>query len=110
MFRLDLEYLYVCFDETSFKTFKPEQKQDRVFAIDLNPNYVGWSVVDWKSENEYKLIDKGVFSLKELNDKFFELKGLQSSDKKKIYLTNKRTHEVYAVVRNLIKKAIHYPL
>lgn len=108
MFRLDLEHLYICFDETSFKTFKPEQKQDRIFAIDLNLNYVGWSVVDWKSENEYELIDKGVFSLKELNDKFFELKGLHSSDKKKIKLSNKRTHEVYAVVRNLISKAIHY--
>ena len=108
MFRLDLEYLYICFDETLFKTFNAEQKQDRIFAIDLNPNYVGWSVVDWKSENEYELVDKGVFSLKELNDKFFELKDLPSSDKKKIYLTNKRTHEVYAVVRNLISKAIHY--
>lgn len=108
MFQLGLEYVYIVIDETLIEKHNTEKIENRIFAIDLNPNYVGWSVVDWKSENEYDLIDKGVFSLKELNDKFFEYKGLPSSDKKKIKLTNKRTHEVYAVVRNLISKAIHY--
>ena len=66
--------------------------QNRVLGIDLNPNYVGWSIVDWKSESEFKVIKSGVYSIKDLNDKDFSLKGkgLNSSSKERIYISNKR--------------------
>ena len=71
-------------------------KTNRVMAIDLNPNYIGWSIVDWKSSNEFNVVKHGVYSLKLLNDKQEELNKLHlpSDDKRKIYLTNKRKHEV----------------
>lgn len=53
-------------------TYKPIK--NRVLAVDLNPNYVGWVIVDWKSHNEFKVIDYGVESFKELNDREDELK------------------------------------
>jgi hypothetical protein len=45
-YRLDGEYVYISYEEFDVKE-KRKAVPDRVFAIDLNPNYVGWSVVDW---------------------------------------------------------------
>jgi len=61
----------------------------------LNPNYIGWSIVDWKSESEFNVIKSGVYSIKELNDKDFDLKNkhIDSSSKERIYLSNKRNYE-----------------
>jgi hypothetical protein len=63
--------------------------------LDLNPNYIGWSIVDWKSESEFKLVKSGIYSIKTINDKDFELKGkhLDSSSPERIYLNNKRNYE-----------------
>lgn len=47
-YKVDLDYIYITFDYNLFKTFKYTAKQNRVIAIDLNPNSIGWSVVDWK--------------------------------------------------------------
>ena len=61
----------------------------------MNPNYIGWSIVDWKSESEFKVIKSGIYSIKELNDKDFNLKEkrLDSSSKERIYISNKRNYE-----------------
>ena len=63
--------------------------------MDLNPNYIGWSIVDWKSESEFKLVKSGIYSIKELNNKDFDLKGkgYSSDSKERIYLSNKRNYE-----------------
>ena len=76
----------------------------------MNPNYIGYSIVDWKSSNEFKVITTGVYSIKELNDKDFNLKGkgFSSSSKERIYLSNKRQHEILEISKNLINKAIYY--
>ena len=76
--------------------------------MDLNPNYIGYSIIDWKSSNEYKIIDSGVYSFKELNNLYFDLKGTNSSDKKKIWLNNKRNYEIIQVAKNLINKCCYY--
>jgi len=61
----------------------------------MNPNYIGWSIVDWKSESDFNVIKSGIYSIKELNDKDFSLKGkgLNSSSKERIYISNKRNYE-----------------
>lgn len=114
-YKLDSEYVYVSFDETQLPNHKHDLIENKVFAIDLNPNYVGWSVVDWKSSSEFKLVDSGVFSIKVLNDKDFSLKksknnpnGYDSSHPKRIYLNNKRNHEVFEIAKNLVNTALHY--
>ena len=79
-------------------------------SIDLNPNYIGYSIVDWKSGSEFKVITSGVYSIKELNDKDFKLKGrgFNSSSKERVHLSNKRQHEILEISKNLINKAIYY--
>ena len=113
-YKIDLEYVYITFDETILtsnrfiKNFNPIE--NRILSIDLNPNYIGYSIVDWKSSSEFKVITSGVYSIKELNDRDFELKGkgFSSNSKERIYLSNKRQHEILEISKNLINKAIYY--
>ena len=41
----------------------------------MNPNYIGWSIIDWKSESNFNIIKSGVISIKKLNDYENDLKG-----------------------------------
>ena len=109
-YKLDLNYVYICFEETDIKKFESEQIKNRVLALDLNPNYIGWSIVDWKSESEFKLVKSGIYSIKDLNDKDFNLKGkgYSSESKERTYLTNKRNFEILQIAKNIINKAIYY--
>ena len=110
-YQLSQEYLYVMFDEKELCSFGGVKKiKNRVMAIDLNPNYIGWSIVDWKSSSEFDVVKHGVYSLKKLNDKEYELKKLHiaSEDKRRIHLKNKRHHEVMEISKNLIDKALYY--
>ena len=107
-YKLDTQYVYITFDESIILKAKETKKiSNRVLGIDLNPNYIGWSIVDWKSESEFEVIQSGVYSFKELND---SLKGqrIPSSDPRRIYLNNKRKHEIFEVAKNLIDKALYY--
>lgn len=109
-YKLSTEYIYISFEED--KLYKDEfdfkKIKDRYCALDLNPNYIGYSIIDWKSSNEYKIIDSGIYSFKELNDLYFDLKGTNSSNKKKIWLNNKRNYEIIEVAKNLINKCCYY--
>ena len=109
-YKLDLNYVYICFEETDIQKFETKQIKNRVLALDLNPNYIGWSIVDWKSENQFNVIKSGIYSIKELNDKDFNLKNkhLDSSSPERIYLSNKRNYEVLQISKNIINKAIYY--
>lgn len=107
-YKLDGEYVYVMFDETKTSNFKRENiVENRIFSIDLNPNYVGWSIVDWKSSSEFNVVKSGVISIKEINDRWFSLKS-DSSDYKRIHLNNKRRYEIFEICKNLINKALYY--
>ena len=109
-YKLSKDYIYISFEED--KLYKDEfdfkKIKDRYCALDLNPNYIGYSIIDWKSSNDFKIIDSGVYSFKELNDLYFYLKGTNSSNKKKIWLNNKRNHEIIEVAKNLINKCCYY--
>ena len=109
-YKLDQEFVYLTFDESLLKTKETKKISNRVLGIDLNPNYIGWSIVDWKSESEFEVIQSGVYSFKDLNDKEFNLKGrhIPSSDPRRVYLNNKRKHEIFEVAKNLIDKALYY--
>ena len=69
----------------------------------MNPNYIGWSVVDWKSSSVFYIVQTGVYSIKDLNDKDFSLKGkgLASDSKQRTYISNKRNHEILQISKNL---------
>lgn len=110
-YKLDQKFVYISFDEVQLdKQICIEQVKNRVLALDLNPNYIGWSIVDWKSSSEFKVIKSGIYSIKKLNDKDFSLKGLHysSESKERQYILNKRNYETLQIAKNLINKAIYY--
>ena len=76
----------------------------------MNPNYIGWSVVDWKSSDEFNIIDSGVISLKNINDVEYKLKKLKmpSTSNERKYLNNKRQHETLEVSKFLVNMSKHY--
>ena len=109
-YQLDDEYVYLTYDETlvSNLTKNYQPIKNRIFAIDLNPNYVGWSITNWKDGGDFKVIKSGVVSIKEINDIDFKLKGKSSDSKEKRYINNKRTFETFEISKYLVNIAKHY--
>lgn len=106
-YRLDLEHIYITFDNSKIESNFYKTKKNRVIAIDMNPNYLGYSIVDWKSESEYYIIDKGVFDISLINKKENSLK-CSSDDKRKTYIKNKRDYELIKIAYSLFELAKHY--
>ena len=109
-YKIDTEYIYISFDETIMKSDEYFQIKNRIISLDLNPNYIGWSIVDWKSSSEFNIVKTGIYSIKELNDKDFNFKnkGLSSDSQERIYISNKRNHEILEISKNLIDIAKYY--
>lgn len=106
-YKLSIDNIYIIFDNNEIEQMKFDFIEDRVFAIDLNPNYIGWSVVDWIDSENYKLIDAGVISNKSLNDN--EIIIHKSSDsKERKYLSNKKKFENIDTAKYLLDIATHY--
>lgn len=107
-YKLSLEYIYISFQDVPISCFQETSHiADRIFAIDLNPNYIGWSVVDWKSSSDYKLVDSGVISNKLINDKEKNC-HLPNESKEKKYFKNKKQFENIDSAIQLVKFANHY--
>lgn len=87
---LTKENVYLAFDESKISdcNFK-DLKKNRVFGIDMNPNYIGMSVLAFDKNGKFKILHKQVFDLSKLTKK----SGKSSADKKSKYLTNKLRHE-----------------
>lgn len=110
-YKLDSNFIYISFENNELQKEESSKKiKDRVFSIDLNPNYIGWAVVDWKNSDKYEIIDSGVISNKVLNDKDFNLKnkGISSNDTLRIRINNKRNFENIDSANFLFEKALHY--
>ena len=108
-YELDNEYIYLTYDEILIKQHsKCQTIKNRIFAIDLNPNYIGWSVVDWKKSSRFEVVKSGVISIKDLNDKDFALKGKSSDSKERIYINNKRKFETYEISKLLVNTSKYY--
>ena len=108
-YELDNEYIYLTYDEVLVEQhidYKPIK--NRIFAIDLNPNYIGWSVVDWKNSSKFEVVKSGVISIKDINDIDFGLNGKSSNSKERIYINNKRTFETFEISKLLVNTAKYY--
>lgn len=106
-YKLDVEYIYISFDNSKLENNFYKTKKNRVLAVDMNPNYLGYSVIDWKNEREYKIIDKGIFDISLINEKENNL-NCSSDDKRKSYIKNKRDYEVIKIAHKLFDLAKHY--
>ena len=109
-YKLDLEYIYIIFEESDIYNYETKFIKNRVLSLDLNPNYIGWSIVDWKSESEFNVVKSGVYSIKKLNDKDFDLKnkGYSNESSKRKYISDKRNFETLQIVKNIVNKSIYY--
>ena len=106
-YKLNLDYIYLSFDYSILKQNIYNIKKNRVIAIDMNPNYLGYSIVDWKDENNYQIIDKGVFDISLINQKENNL-NVSSDNSKKKYFKNKRDYELTKIAYKLFNLCKHY--
>ena len=69
--RLNNEYIWITYDEKLLNNSMKfsELKDNRVMGLDLNPNYIGLSIIEFDKENNFKVLYKQVFDLKSLTDK-----------------------------------------
>ena len=107
-YKLTLTHLSIVFEDCFIKPDSMQDKiKDRTFAIDLNPNYIGWSVVDWQDSAQYSIVKSGVVSNKLLNDSQ-NLLHESSNSTYNLYWNNKRSFENNDTVRYLAEIALHY--
>lgn len=86
-------HIYIVFDETLVhKELHIERIETRVLGIDLNPNYIGYSILEFDEDDSFKVIYKEAFDLKELNQ--------QKSSKKDF--------ELFQISRRIITIANHF--
>lgn len=97
-------HLYLIYDESLiYNEAYKDLKHNRVLGIDMNPNYIGVSVIEFDKADEFKVLHKEVFDLTRLT----KPSGKASTDKKSKYFTNKLKHETLAIAHR-INKLVDY--
>ena len=98
---LNNEHIWLSFDESFLIIQEKFQnlKSNRVLGLDLNPNYIGLSVLEFNKNDEFKVLYKQVFDLSALNI----TSKKSSSDSKSKYLTNKRKFELIQICYEINK-------
>lgn len=69
--KLNNKFIWITYDETSLgNSLKlKDLRLNRCIGLDLNPNYIGLSVLEFKDNDEFKVLYKQVFDLQKLTDK-----------------------------------------
>jgi hypothetical protein len=89
-YRLDNNYIYITFDESVLKEQKHQFIRNRIGGLDLNPNYIAFTIRDF---NDDSIIHKSVYDLSKLN---------KTHDK------NKKDHEVVEIAKSISNLCKHY--
>ena len=87
--RLNNDYVWITYDEKLLDHSMKFNglKDNRVMGLDINPNYIGLSVIEFDKEDDFKVLYKQVFDLKELTDK-------NTSNNKRQYEIIKTCHTI----------------
>ena len=94
------KHLYLTYDESLiYNEAYKGLKHNRVLGIDMNPNYIGVSVIEFDKNDEFKILHKEVYDLTALT----KSSGTSSTDAKSKYLTNKLKHETLAIAHKINK-------
>jgi len=109
-YKLNQHHIYISFDNQKLidQPIKQHIINNRIMALDLNPNYIGVSIVDWVGEMGFRVIYRSVISIKDLNDIEYGFKGLSSEARERVYLGNKRRYEIIEVAKRLVGLGIRY--
>ena len=98
--KLSDKYVWLTYDETMIRDERYTKLQSkRVLGIDMNPNYIGLSIIQFDKNDEFKVLHKQVFDLRQLTVS----SSKSSTDSKSKYLTNKLKHETIAVAHEISK-------
>ena len=109
--KIDTDYIYISYDESGLEYIKSTPIKNRVLGIDMNPNYIGVIIVDWKSSSNYKVIDHSVYNIKKFSDVYHELNKLNnvsSDDNRRVKLSNKKTYETIKIAQHIFSMFKHY--
>ena len=88
------KYVWLTYDERLIGDARYKTLQSRrVLGIDMNPNYIGMSVIEFNKNDEFAVLHKQVFDLRKLTIS----SGKASTDAASEYLTNKLKHETIAI-------------
>ena len=104
-YKLSSEYVWISYNEKLVTNMETPKINNRIFAIDMNPNYIGWSIVEWKSSSIFRIVKEGIISIKDLND--YDNKQKIDSTKRK-HISNIRHHAVIEICKNLVDTAAYY--
>jgi IS605 OrfB family transposase len=88
-------------DEDLFSAQNHIAIRGRTLGIDLNPDYIAYSITDFPKE---KVVLKECYETKELNKK----SAFASSHPRSKRLCNKRVHEYINLCHEIVRKCIHY--
>lgn len=102
---MDLEYVYFTFDESKIYSI-PERNdllQKRILGIDMNPNYIGWNISEFKDEEQY-ILKTGIYKIKDLTQNL----KISSSHKKSKWQNNKRKFELIEIAKNIVHITNHW--
>ena len=98
--KLTDKYVWLTYDECLLYQEKYKYlKQNRVLGIDMNPNYIGLSIIEFDKNDKFNILYKQVFDLTQLTAS----SGKSSDDKKSKYLTNKLKFETIAIAYDIDK-------
>ena len=69
--KLNNDYIWITYDENILDCSMKFNglKNNRILGLDMNPNYIGLSVIEFDKEDDFKVLYKQVFDLKKLTDK-----------------------------------------
>lgn len=98
--KLSEKYVWLTYDESLIydARFKALHHK-RILGIDMNPNYIGLSVIEFNRNDKFKVMHKQVFDLSKLTIS----SGKSSTDSSSKYLTNKLRHETIAIAHEISK-------
>ena len=98
--KLSDKYVWLTYDETLISDERYKKLQSRrLLGIDMNPNYIGMSVIEFNKNNEFTVLHKQVFDLRKLTIS----SGKVSTDEASKYLTNKLKHETVSIAHEISK-------
>ena len=93
-YTLNANFVCITYDEKELENYNHIKVENRVLALDLNPNWIGLSIVDWKSSSKYEIIYSKTFDLNRF-------------DRKENFLSKKK-HELIEISKHIVNLVIHY--
>lgn len=97
---LTKDHVYLTYDELLVQNHVfHDLKKNRILGIDMNPNYIGMSVLEFDENDDFKILQKQIFDLSKLTKK----SGKSSSDKMTKHLVDKLQYETIQVAHKIAK-------